>query len=71
MLLRILKNMTCVSIGSKFLTVVIRLVEENEVAMAPGFRSVCFLNFRLFLFRVKELTVPYFQVFSERIVWLQ
>ena len=44
-LLRILNKMTSVSIASKFLTVIIWLVEENEVAMAPG--SVCFLNFRL------------------------
>ena len=43
---------------------VIRLVEEHEVAMAPVFRPVCFLNFELFLFIVKELTVPYFQVFN-------
>ena len=36
--------------------------------MAPAFGPVCFLNFELFLFIVKELTVPYFQVFNERVV---
>ena len=36
--------------------------------MAAAFRPVCFLNFELLLFLVKELTVPYFQVFKERIV---
>ena len=42
--------------GTKFLTLAIWLVEEHEVAMAPAFRRVCFLNFELFLFIVKELT---------------
>ena len=43
-LLKILKYMACVFNGTKFLTVVISLVEENEVAiaMAPAFRPVCF-----------------------------
>ena len=63
--------MTCVFNGTKFLTLVISLVEEHEVAMAAAFRPVCFLNFELFLFIVKELTVSYFQVFNERIVQLQ
>ena len=44
--------------GTKFLTLVIWLVKEHEVAFWP----VCFLNFELFLFIVKELTVPYFHV---------
>ena len=75
MLLKILKNMTSVFNGTyfekydfRFLTVVISLVEEDEVAMAPAFRPICFLNFELFLFIVKELTVLYFQVCNERIV---
>ena len=44
------------------------MVEEHEVAMAPAFRPEWFLNFELFLFTLKELTVPYFQGFDERIV---
>ena len=67
MLLKILKNMAGVFNGIKFLTVVIWLV-EHEVAMALAFRPMCFLNFELFLFLVKEPAVPYFQVFNERIV---
>ena len=68
-LLNILKNMTCVFNGTKCSTVVISLVEEHEVAMAPAFRPVCFLNFELFLFIVTERTdSSIFQVFNERIV---
>ena len=72
MLLKILKNMTSVFNGTyfekydfRFLTVVISLVEEDEVAMAPAFRPMCFLNFELLLFIVEKLTAPYFQVFNE------
>ena len=61
----------CVFNSANILTVVIWLVEEHKVAMALAFRPVCLLNFRLFLFRVKEQTVPYFQGSNERIVWLQ
>lgn len=46
--------MTWVFNDTKCLTVVISLAEENEVTMAPAFRLVRFLNFRLFLFIVKE-----------------
>ena len=54
--------MTYVFNGIKFFTVAISLVEEHEVVMALAFRRLCFLNFELFLFIVKELTVTYFQV---------
>ena len=43
--------------------VVIWVVVEHDVAMALAFRRVRFLNFQMFLFTVKELKVPYFQVF--------
>ena len=58
MLLKILKNMTYVLFNGGYL-----IGREHEVAMAPAFRPVCFLNVALFLFIVKELTV-----FNERIV---
>ena len=53
--------MTCVFNGTKFLTVVISLVEEHEVAMAPDSRPVCFLNFELVLFIMKEPSVSYLE----------
>ena len=66
-LLKIVSNMTWVFNGTKFSTVVIWLDEEHEVTMARLSTGVFFMNFELYLFIVKELAVPYFQVFNERI----
>ena len=55
-LLKILKIMTCIVNGNKFLTVVIWLVEEHEVAMAPAFRPLCFSSHANLLEQKKVFT---------------
>ena len=43
-------------------------LRNKRLPWHPPLDRCVFLNFELFLFIVKELTVPYFQVFDERVV---